>query len=526
MGFMTRAIDSLKQALHIRLAAFQFYNHTRIPLEYRYNFLVTAGVTSIMLALFGPDIQSLDLKDKAQFTSAPMPQLTPFADLTRLDIGLEPEFTPPEMVTKIITLKSGDNLGPLLQKAGLSGQEAHKVTTAFATVFKPRHLRVGHQFNLKFNDDSLEHLIFKPDVEKTIMIDRADDIYTAREIMAEFRYETLSIAAKVDNSLYVDATRLGAPERVVAQFANIYEYSVDFQRDIQPGDNFEMFFEVARARNGEIIKSGDLLYTSFSPRGKETRYWLFEDDKGRENFYDAAGKTAKRKLRATPVNGARLSSSFGRRKHPILGYRRMHAGVDFAAPTGTPILAAGSGTVERANRYGGYGNYIRIRHTDGYKTAYAHLSKFARGVKAGKYVKQDQVIGYVGSTGRSTGPHLHYEVHHHGKKINPRRLSQLSGKPIAKSDLPKFQNRRAQIDALREQSVVITGYPDADQIALGQTGQQAELNPKTASQNLSQAGSPAVLNSGSANTAIAQGSSALSRSGLAALGVSASNASE
>ena len=202
---------------------------------------------------------------------------------------------------------------------------------------------------------------------------------------------------------------MGAPDKVVAQFANIYEYSVDFQRDIQPGDEFELFFEVARDHKGKIIKAGDLLYTSFSPRGKKTDYYLYEDSKGRENFYDAKGKTAKRKLRATPINGARLSSSFGRRKHPILGYRKMHAGVDFAAPRGTPILAAGSGTVERANRYGSYGNYIRIRHTDGYKTAYAHLKSFARGVKSGKYVKQDQVIGYVGTTGRSTGPHLHYD---------------------------------------------------------------------------------------------------------------------
>jgi len=175
--------------------------------------------------------------------------------------------------------------------------------------------------------------------------------------------------------------------------------------------------EVARDRKGKIIKSGDLLYTSFSPRGKQSEYWLYTDSKNRENYYDEKGKTAKRKLRATPVNGARLSSSFGKRRHPILGYRKMHAGVDFAAPRGTPILAAGSGT-------------------DGYKTAYAHLQKFARGVRAGAYVNQDQVIGYVGTTGRSTGPHLHYEVHLNGKKINPRRLSQLAGKPLHKSEMP------------------------------------------------------------------------------------------
>ena len=287
-------------------------------------------------------------------------------------------------------------------------------------------------------------------------MDRKGEDYEARKIDAEFKFETISVKADIENSLYVDATRLGAPDKVVVQFANIYEYSVDFQRDIQPGDNFEMFFEVARNQHGEIVKAGDLLYTSFSPRGKQLEYWLFEDSQGRENFYDASGKTAKRKLRATPINGARLSSSFGKRRHPILGYRRMHSGVDFAAPTGTPILAAGSGTVERANVYGGYGNYIRIRHTDGYKTAYAHLSKFARGVRAGTYVKQDQVIGYVGSTGASTGPHLHYEVHLNGNKINPRRLSQLSGKPLSKDQLPAFKTKRANIEALREKSEILT----------------------------------------------------------------------
>jgi len=267
--------------------------------------------------------------------------------------------------------------------------------------------------------------------------------------------ETVSVKTSIENSIYLDAGALGAPDKVIIQFANIYEYSVDFQRDIQPGDEFEMFFEVARDNHGNIVKAGDLLYTSFSPRGKKMDYYLFADSKDRENFYDQDGKTAKRKLRATPINGARLSSSFGKRRHPILGYRKMHSGVDFAARTGTPIMAAGNGTVEVAGRNGGYGNYIRIRHSDGYKTAYAHLSKYARGIRKGKYVKQDQIIGYVGSTGRSTGPHLHYEVHLHGKKINPRRLSQLSGKPLAKDQIPAFKKRRAEIDALRQAAPVL-----------------------------------------------------------------------
>ncbi len=437
-------------ALHERADAFARFRHTVIPPGNRYRFLGVAAVIGVLGLLAFPNQREADVvEQQAELTSAPR------LDISRFDMGLEPSFAT-ETSVKTITLKSGDNLGPLLQRNGLTGQQAYRVTEAFGEVFKPRNLRAGQDFQLHFTGSTLDHLTFKPNIETTVFIDRQGEDYLARKIEADFKYETIAVKAEVENSLYVDATRLGAPDKVVVQFANIYEYSVDFQRDIQPGDAFEMFFEVARNQKGDIVKAGDLLYTSFSPRGKTSEYWLFEDSKGRENFYDAAGKTAKRKLRATPVNGARLSSSFGRRKHPILGYRKMHTGVDFAAPRGTPILAAGSGTVERANRYGGYGNYIRIRHSDGYKTAYAHLQKFARGVKSGAYVKQDQVIGYVGTTGRSTGPHLHYEVHLNGKKINPRRLSQLSGKPLSQGQRPAFKSQRDKIEVMRAESEVIS----------------------------------------------------------------------
>lgn len=441
--------QDMMNVLQERADAFGRFRHTVIPKQNRHRFLSVAAIIGITGLIAFPKSKAEAVAPDVQMASAEA------LDISRFDMGLDTDFAVSGAV-KTVTLKSGDNLGPLLQRNGLSGQQAHRVTQAFGEVFKPRNLRAGQDFNLHFTGDTLDHLTFKPNVETTVFVDRSGEDYTARKIDAEFKYETLAVKATVENSLYVDATRLGAPDKVVVQFANIYEYSVDFQRDIQPGDAFEMFFEVARDSKGEIVKAGDLLYTSFSPRGKTSEYWLFQDNKGRENFYDAAGKTAKRKLRATPVNGARLSSSFGRRKHPILGYRKMHTGVDFAAPRGTPILAAGSGTVERANRYGGYGNYIRIRHSDGYKTAYAHLKGFARGVKSGAYVKQDQVIGYVGTTGRSTGPHLHYEVHHHGKKINPRRLSQLSGKPLSKDQQPAFKGQRGKIDKMRANSEILS----------------------------------------------------------------------
>lgn len=430
--------------------------HSNLPQANRYTALAGASLVAMVAVIALPRAATPEAVSAVPTDSAALP---PAIDLSRFDMALSEDFPATSRVVKTVELQAGDNLGPVLQREGLSGVDAYRFVTQFSEQVSPRRLRPGQAFDLYYQDGTLTDVTFRPSVDKTVFMSRNGEDWRSRSVEAEFRYETVSVRASIENSLYVDATRLGAPDKVVAQFANIYEYSVDFQRDIQPGDEFELFFEVARDAKGDIVKAGDLLYTSFSPRDKKLDYYLFEDDKGRENFYDAEGKTAKRKLRATPINGARLSSSFGRRKHPILGYRKMHAGVDFAAPRGTPILAAGSGTVERADRFGSFGNYVRIRHTDGYKTAYAHMKGFAPGVRKGSYVQQDQVIGYVGTTGRSTGPHLHYEVIHNGKKINPRRLSQLSGKPLSAEQMSDFNARRAEIDAQREHSDVIEPLP-------------------------------------------------------------------
>ena len=453
MPFMNLKLDQAKTAITLRFKSLLVMPSTQILRSRRFAFLAALYVV-VLVGLFvngGKDTKNT-IPEVVEVAEAPViaaPDLSHYAKY--LADGHHERF-----VTKRVDVKYGDSLGPLLQKNGVSPNEAYKITESFSDVFDPRNVRAGQSFNFIFDNDQITDVIYKPTVERTVFVERrGEDNFTSRDVSAEFKLDLITVKSTIENSLYLDANRLGAPDKVIQQFANIYEYSVDFQRDIQPGDAFEMFFEVARDNRGKIIKAGDLLYTSFSPRGKTSSYYLHEDEKGRENFYDESGKTAKRKLRATPINGARLSGRFGKRRHPILGYVKTHKGVDFAAPRGTPILAAGSGTVERANRFSTFGNYIRIRHTDGYKTAYAHLSKFARGVKAGAYVKQDQVIGYVGTTGRSTGPHLHYEVHHNGKAINPQRLSQLSGKPLNKSELPKFKKRRAQIDSLRANAPIL-----------------------------------------------------------------------
>ena len=450
MQDMNPKINHAKIALGLRLKALLTMSNTQLLKSRRFAFLGALCSVVIIGSVLSRNIEAdQSAIEKVALEPVPTHDLAQFSQY--FEDGHHERFT-----TKRVEVKSGDSLGPLLQKHGVSPGEAYKITQSFSDVYDPRYVRAGQNFNFIYDNGQITDVTYKPNIERTVFVERgASGDFKSRDVSAEFKFDRVTVKSTIENSLYLDANRLGAPDKVIQQFANIYEYSVDFQRDIQPGDSFEMFFEVARDHRGDIIKAGDLLYTSFSPRGKTSSYYLYEDAKGRENFYDESGKTAKRKLRATPVNGARLSGRFGKRKHPILGYVRTHKGVDFAAPRGTPILAAGSGTVERANRFGSFGNYIRIRHSDGYKTAYAHLSKFARGVKAGAYVRQDQVIGYVGTTGRSTGPHLHYEVHHNGKAINPRRLSQLSGKPLSKSQFPKFKNRRTEIDALRLEAPVL-----------------------------------------------------------------------
>lgn len=381
--------------------------------------------------------------------------------------------------TKSLTLKSGQSLGPLLQKNGIEPNTAYAVTQAFSKVHNPRDLRAGQKINLYFGEDGagFSGISLKPNSENTIFVNRtAGGDFTSKKITAEFNKTLVRVDSAIENSLYLDAQALGAPDKVIVQFSHIYAHSVDFQRDIRAGDKFEMMFEVYRDHKGKTIKAGDLIYTSFSPRGKKSEYFLFKNTKGREGYYDKKGKGAKRMLMRTPINGARLSSRFGRRKHPVLGYTKKHNGVDFAAPRGTPIMAAGTGVIERANRFSTYGNYVRIRHSDGYKTAYAHMKSFARGIKKGRRVVQGQTIGYVGTTGRSTGPHLHYEVHKNGRKINPMRLSTLSGKPLLKSDLPAFKKRVAEILAEKAKTELAI-QPQPEQIVAVKTDTTPVTNP-------------------------------------------------
>lgn len=358
--------------------------------------------------------------------------------------------------TKEMRVANGETLAGLLARAGASSADANAALTSIADVYNPRRLRPGQSISLYFqrdgSDAQLTGVAFRSEPGASVTANRTTSGgFEAREVQMPVTFEIARIAAAVETSLYSSALELGATDREVAALADAFAYDVDFQRDVRPGDDFELVFERYYDDEGHTVRTGDLLFVSLeSSRGSREFYQFMAPGDARPDWYDADGKSARRFLMKTPINGARLSSGFGMRRHPILGYSRMHRGTDFAAPTGTPILAAGDGVVQRAGPFSSFGNYVRIRHANGYETAYAHMSRFARGLRAGARVRQGQVIGYVGTTGRSTGPHLHYEVMRRGQQVNPMSLRVANGRNLTGRALELFMIERARIDTLRQ----------------------------------------------------------------------------
>ncbi|NNE39334.1 MAG: M23 family metallopeptidase [Marinicaulis sp.] len=366
-----------------------------------------------------------------------------------------------------VRVSRGENFVDALKRAGIAAADRNAAAAAFGKHYNLRRLQPGQEFALTLgwpnqtlyqiadSDSEPEARLigfeFKVDAENRIHMRRDENgELTARKDAVPLTTRIMAIAGRIDGSLYLSAKAQGATDKVVADLANTFAYDVDFQREIFGGDEFEAIYEAKYDEEGNVVSSGEILYARLHWRGRsrEKGYYRFETD-GRADFFDATGQSAKRLLMKTPIDGARLSSRFGTRKHPILGYRRAHKGVDFAAPRGTPIKAAGDGVIERADRYGSFGNYVRIRHANGYKTAYAHLKGFRRGIRKGKRVRQGDIIGYVGTTGRSTGPHLHYEVHLKGNPVNPQKLKIATGKKLKSAELERFQMQRELIDAMR-----------------------------------------------------------------------------
>lgn len=372
-----------------------------------------------------------------------------------------------DLSSRQVRLRRGDTLAGLLKREGVPASHAHKAITALSENFNLRRLKVGQSITLEFSADDpkiLQRVAFKADAERTIRADLNDSsTFLGAVDTIELTRQTVRTGGEIQDSLYLAARQLAIPHGTVIDLIHIFSFDVDFQREIRAGDQFEVYFERYADEDGRVVKEGNILYARMTLRGKDYELYRFTPaDSKRSDYFGPNGHSVRKALLRTPIDGARLTSRFGKRRHPILGYSRMHKGIDFGAMRGTPIRAAGDGIVERASRYGGYGKFIRIRHNGTYKTAYAHLNGYARGIKKGARVKQSQIIGYVGSTGRSTGPHLHYEVLKGGAHVNPLSLRLPSGRRLDGAQLTAFKESvnllKAEIQSTPLQTLLAQNY--------------------------------------------------------------------
>jgi murein DD-endopeptidase MepM/ murein hydrolase activator NlpD len=419
-------------------------------------------------------------------TSNSAPQLTApdASDRANPDPGVE---------TRTVTLDSGDTLGGVLEDLGISRQDANTAYAALGKDFSPRSLKAGLSIEVTYavatidatgakpdaaprtttvmvNDKPIEvpladdelnatpgtsepisrllALSFSPSIEQDITVTRT----TAGGFHAEVTQKELKVhrhraGGTVKSSLYLTAMQAGIPAEVVIDMIRMFSYKVDFQRDVHEGDSFEVYFDYYYTPEGQAAKYGQISFANMRLSGKDMGLYRYQpDSEEAPEYFDAKGESAKGLLMKTPVDGARISSGFGSRFHPILGYTRMHKGVDFAVPTGTPVMSAGNGTVLFMGRASGYGNFVQISHGNGYATAYAHLSRFAAGMRKGARVRQGQVFAYSGNTGNSTGPHLHYEIRVNSGQVNPLTVKMAQGRTLAGKERTLFLERRMKID--------------------------------------------------------------------------------
>ena len=366
--------------------------------------------------------------------------------------NLEPRF-------KIINHKvsNGETFDSILSLYFIKDKEILEIKKQLSNKINLNKLSTEHK--IKFTLDQSNNLI----KDFTFQISNKEKIYLKRDIdnnqfdqkilVTKLKKNTIYKENAIMQSLYKSASDKKIPANVIIEFARIYGFQIDFQRDIRKRDSFQILFEVFKDDNGKVIETGEILFANLKLSGINNSLYFFNED-GSRGHYDKSGKSVKKALMKTPINGARLSSPFGMRKHPIDGFNKMHRGTDFAAPMGTPIMASGDGVIKKAGWCGGGGNCVVIKHNTTYQTVYAHMSKFARGIRSGVRVKQAQIIGYVGSTGKSTGPHLHYEVIVNGKKINSQKLKLPSGKILKGDERKKIETVKIKLDVLKSEKII------------------------------------------------------------------------
>ena len=346
------------------------------------------------------------------------------------------------------TVQNNDTIEKILKKYNITAEDINGIAASLikkklSNIFAKTKIKIVVKEELGVN--KIVSLFYPINEITTVEIKRKEDDFIVNKNILKLEKKVTVLSNTIKNNLYSSAVEAGIEPNIIVEFANIFGFEVDFQRDIRAGDRFEVYYERFVDEDNIVRNTGKIIYASMFVNSKELSLYNFKF-KNKEGYYDVDGKSVIKTLMKTPINGARLSSSFGLRKHPILGYNKLHQGTDFAARTGTPIMASGSGVVLRAQKYKGYGNYVSIKHNSTYVTAYGHMSKYGRNIKKGVRINQGQIIGYVGSTGMSTGPHLHYEVIKNGKRINSQRLKLPTGKVLNNEARNKFEVDRIKID--------------------------------------------------------------------------------
>ena len=353
-------------------------------------------------------------------------------------------------------VKSGDSLNSILSNHEISDGEIKIIVEKLRKKTKSKVLFVDMKidFVLDTENNSIIELIYpKSRIKKIVLTKTKDNSFEIKETITKLTKKLIYKEGIIKSSLYKAAKNLNVEDSIIVELANLYGFQIDFQRDIYKEDSFEILYEKFINEKEKITESGNIIFANLILQGQKNILYYFDDEGKSRGHYDVNGASVKKALMKTPINGARLSSPFGMRKHPILGFNKMHRGTDFAAPLGTPIMASGDGIILKAGWCGGGGNCVVLKHNSTYQTVYAHMSKFAKGVRKGLRVKQGQIIGYVGSTGMSTGPHLHYEVIINGKKVNSQKLKLPSGKILKGKERETFEVNKIKLNVLKSELI-------------------------------------------------------------------------
>ena len=406
----------------------------------------------ILISIIGILILSIysnDKKDQSEKIKSSLDNIYFKKTLKEITENLDPRYE-----TLYYKSKSGDTYQSIINNLKVDKNEKKLLLDAIKNNKSLKILRINQNFTFKFDNLSNEKIIefiIETDKKNEIQFKKSAEKnkFIIKKVKKNFTKNLVYKETIITDSLYNSAINLGITANIIIEFARLYGFQIDFQRDIWKDDSFQIIYEEFIDEDNQVVDTGEIIFANLNLQNTDLQLYKYEYEKNKVDYFDENGKSIKKTLMKTPINGARLSSSYGKRKHPILGYTKMHTGTDFAAPTGTPIMASGDGKVTKAGWCGGGGNCVKIKHNSVYQTVYAHMSKFGRGIKKGVRVKQGQIIGYVGSTGLSTGPHLHYEVIENGKKINSQKLKLPSGKVLKGDERKKFEISKIKIDVLK-----------------------------------------------------------------------------